>query len=194
VYARVPRQREYQCRLSYMGTHSPDRLHKLEQLFLDPARQLPEDRFLLAGSLYPGEWSWPTNVARFDHVAPADHPALYSSSRATLNITRDLMARAGYCPSGRFFEAAACGAPILSDWWEGLDEFFGPEEIAVVKNETDVLAVLSWDDAELARMAARARQRTLDEHTGEHRARQLILYLEEAAAARNSRSSMEVAS
>jgi spore maturation protein CgeB len=194
VYARVPPRPEYQCRLSYMGTHSPDREHKLQRLFLEPARQLPKERFLLAGSLYPREWSWPPNVARFDHVAPGDHPALYSSSRATLNITRDGMARAGYCPSGRFFEAAACGTPILSDWWEGLDEFFGPEEIAVVRNETDVLAVLSWDDAELARMAARARQRTLDEHTGEHRARQLILHLEEAAAARNSRSSMEVAS
>jgi len=194
VYARVPLRPEYQCRLSYMGTHSPDREHKLQRLFLEPARQLPKERFLLAGSLYPREWSWPPNVARFDHVAPGDHPALYSSSRATLNITRDGMARAGYCPSGRFFEAAACGTPILSDWWEGLDEFFGPEEIAVVRNETDVLAVLSWDDAELARMAARARQRTLDEHTGEHRARQLILHLEEAAAARNSRSSMEVAS
>jgi len=194
VYARVPPRPEYQCRLSYMGTHSADRRHKLEQLFLEPARQLPKERFLLAGSLYPREWSWPPNVARFDHVAPSGHPALYSSSRATLNITRDGMARAGYCPSGRFFEAAACGTPILSDWWEGLDEFFGPEEIAVVRNETDVLAVLSWDDAELARMAARARQRTLDEHTGEDRARQLILHLEEAAAARNSRSSMEVAS
>ena len=194
VYARVPLRPEYQCRLSYMGTHSPDREHKLQRLFLEPARQLPKERFLLAGSLYPREWSWPPNVARFDHVAPGDHPALYSSSRATLNITRDGMARAGYCPSGRFFEAAACGTPILSDWWEGLDEFFGPEEIAVVRNETDVLAVLSWDDAELARMAARARQRTLDEHTGQDRARQLILHLEEAAAARNSRRSMEVAS
>ena len=194
VYARVPPRQEYQCRLSYMGTHSPDRQHKLERLFLEPARQLPVERFLLAGSLYPRDWTWPLNVERFDHVAPADHPALYSSSRATLNITRDGMARAGYCPSGRFFEAAACGTPILSDWWQGLHEFFGPEEIVVVGNETDVIAALSRDDAELARMAGRARQRTLEEHTGEHRARQLLNFLEEAAAARNSRDSMEVAS
>lgn len=194
VYARVPPRQEYQCRLSYMGTHSPDRQHKLERLFLEPARQLPVERFLLAGSLYPWDWTWPLNVERFDHVAPADHPALYSSSRATLNITRDGMARAGYCPSGRFFEAAACGTPILSDWWQGLHEFFGPEEIVVVGNETDVIAALSRDDVELARMAGRARQRTLEEHTGEHRARQLLNFLEEAAAARNSRDSMEVAS
>jgi spore maturation protein CgeB len=163
-------------------------------LFLQPARQLPGERFLLAGSLYPREWSWPANVARFDHVAPADHPALYSSSRATLNITRDGMARTGYCPSGRFFEAAACGTPILSDWWQGLDEFFSSEEIAVVHDENDVLAALSRDDAELARMAARARQRTLEEHSGERRARQLITYLEEAESARSSWDSMGVAS
>ncbi len=191
VYARMPPRPEFQCRLSYMGTHSPDRQHKLEQLFLKPARQSKEERFLLAGSLYPRDWSWPPNVVRFDHVAPADHPALYSSSRATLNITRDGMARAGYCPSGRFFEAAACGTPILSDWWQGLDEFFGPEEIVVVSNETDVIAALGRDDAELARMAERARQRTLEEHSGERRARQLINFLEEAAS---SRASMEVAS
>ena len=194
VYSRVQPRPEYRCRLSYMGTHSSDRQHKLEQLFLEPARQFPEERFLLAGSLYPCDWSWPTNVARFDHVAPADHPALYSSSRATLNITRDGMARAGYCPSGRFFEAAACGTPILSDWWQGLDEFFGPEEIVVVGNETDVIAALSRDDVELARMARRARQRTLEEHSGERRARQLISCLEDAVAARNSRHSVEVAS
>jgi spore maturation protein CgeB len=194
VYARVQPRPEYQCRLSYMGTHSPDRQHKLERLFLQPARQLPGERFLLAGSLYPREWSWPANVARFDHVAPADHPALYSSSRATLNITRDGMARTGYCPSGRFFEAAACGTPILSDWWQGLDEFFSSEEIAVVHDENDVLAALSRDDAELARMAARARQRTLEEHSGERRARQLITYLEEAESARSSWDSMGVAS
>jgi spore maturation protein CgeB len=194
VYARVQPRPQYQCRLSYMGTHSPDRQHKLERLFLEPARQLPQEGFLLAGSLYPSDWSWPPNVARFDHVAQADHPALYSSSRATLNITRDGMARAGYCPSGRFFEAAACCTPIVSDWWEGLNEFFGPEEIAVVGNETDVLAALSRDNAELAGMATRARQRTLEEHSGERRARQLIAWLEEAATSPNSRSSIEVAS
>lgn len=194
VYARVQPQPEFQCRLSYMGTHSADRQHKLEQLFLEPARQLPKQRFLLAGSLYPRDWSWPANVTRFDHVAPADHPALYSSSRATLNITRDGMARAGHCPSGRFFEAAACCTPILSDWWEGLNEFFGPQEIVVVGSQNDVIAALSRDRGELARMARRARERTLEEHSGERRARQLISYLEEAVSARDRHDSMEVAS
>jgi spore maturation protein CgeB len=146
---------------------------------------------VLAGSLYPQDWSWPANVARFDHVAPADHPALYSSSRATLNITREGMARAGYCPSGRFFEAAACGTPILSDWWEGLNEFFDSNEIAVVRSAEEVLAALQMAGAELEHMAARARQRTLDEHSGDRRARQLLSCFEEAFA-QNRQDSMEV--
>jgi spore maturation protein CgeB len=192
VYKRVPPRPQFECLLSYMGTHSEDRRHKLEELFLSPARRMPQEKFVLAGSLYPREWTWPGNVARFDHVAPADHPALYCSSRATLNITREGMARTGYCPSGRFFEAAACGAPILSDWWEGLDEFFGPEEIAVVRDEEEVAGVLNHGEGELTRRAERARQRTLDEHSGERRARQLIGYLEESLACKRQ-DSMEVA-
>jgi len=194
VYARVPARPEFQCRLSYMGTHSADRQHKLEELFLQPAGRLPEERFVLAGSLYPREWNWPGNVTRFDHVAPADHPALYSSSRATLNITREGMARTGYCPSGRFFEAAACGTPILSDWWEGLNEFFRRDEIVVVGSAAEVISALGLDDQELASMAHRARQRTLEEHSGDCRARQLVNYCEEAVSARSRPNSVEVAS
>jgi len=194
VYARVPARPEFQCRLSYMGTHSADRQHKLEELFLQPAGRLPEERFVLAGSLYPREWNWPGNVTRFDHVAPADHPALYSSSRATLNITREGMARTGYCPSGRFFEAAACGTPILSDWWEGLNEFFRRDEIVVVGSAAEVISALGLDDQELASMAHRARQRTLEENSGDCRARQLVNYCEEAVSARSRPNSVEVAS
>jgi len=194
VYARVPARPEFQCRLSYMGTHSADRQHKLEELFLQPAGRLPEERFVLAGSLYPREWNWPGNVTRFDHVAPADHPALYSSSWATLNITREGMARTGYCPSGRFFEAAACGTPILSDWWEGLNEFFRRDEIVVVGSAAEVISALGLDDQELASMAHRARQRTLEEHSGDCRARQLVNYCEEAVSARSRPNSVEVAS
>lgn len=193
VYARAQARSEFECRLSYMGTHSADRKHKLETLFLEPARRLPQERFVLAGSLYPKEWSWPGNIVRFDHVAPAEHSTLYSSSRATLNITRDGMARTGYCPSGRFFEAAACGTPIVSDWWEGLDEFFGEQEILVARSTEEVLSALSRDDRELAAMAGRARQRTLEEHSGERRARQLTNYLEETAASRGGQRRVEVA-
>jgi spore maturation protein CgeB len=195
VHARVPVRSEFRCDLSYMGTHSPDRQHKLEQFFLEPARRLFERRFVLAGSLYPWNGGWPSNVARFDHVAPGNHPALYSSSRATLNITRDGMARRGYCPSGRFFEAAACGTPILSDMWQGLDEFFAPDkEVFVVRHAEDVMERLGCQDDELARVSALARQRTLDQHTGDSRARELIGCFEETQHANDKRKSLEAVS
>jgi spore maturation protein CgeB len=182
VHTRVPRRDEFRCDLSYMGTYAADRQHKAEELFLEPARRLPAKQFVLAGSLYPRQWTWPANLRRFEHVAPAQHPALYSSSRATLNLTRAGMARTGYCPSGRFFEAAACGTPILSDWFEGLDTFFAPgEEIFVVSDADAVVAALRCPANELAKLAEAARRRTLQEHTGEARARQLLDYLHETA-------------
>jgi spore maturation protein CgeB len=182
AHTRAEERREYRCDLSYMGTYAADRHQKLEFMFLEPARRTAGREFLLAGSLYPREWRWPDNVRRFEHVSPHDHSALYSSSRATLNVTREGMAsRGGYCPSGRFFEAAACGTPILTDWFDGLDTFFAPgEEIFVVQTADDVVSALRCPDPELHRMAARARQRTLAEHTGMNRARQLLDYLQEA--------------
>ncbi len=188
-YRRVAPVPELTCDLSYMGTYAADRQEKLDTLFLEPSRRTPEMRFLLAGTLYPWGWQWPENVQRLDHVAPALHPALYSSSRATLNITRKDMADSGYCPSGRFFEAAACGCPILTDNWEGLDTFFGPDEVLRVDSADAVIRALIADHGELETLAVRARERTLAEHSGAHRAQQLLHYLEEAQAeARRSRS------
>jgi spore maturation protein CgeB len=188
VYVRAPREARFACALSYMGTYAADRQDKLDRLFLECARRRPELPFLLAGTLYPWQWQWPPNVKRFDHVSPAEHSALYSSSRLTLNLTRAEMAACGYCPSGRFFEAAACGTPIVSDWFEGLDTFFQPgEEILIASGTEDSLQAIGLADSDLARMSARARQRTLDEHTGEHRARQMLDYFEEAFAARHKR-------
>ena len=181
VHARVPALPEFESSLSYMGTYTADRQHKLDSLFLEPARRLPQEPFVLAGSLYPRSWEWPDNVRRFEHVAPGCHPALYSSSRMTLNLTRDGMACSGYCPSGRFFEAAACGTPIVTDDWEGLQTFFQDgEEIFVVDNAEEVVEVISSPDEALKTVAAHARQRTLEEHTGEHRAQQMLSYFEEA--------------
>jgi spore maturation protein CgeB len=186
THARVDVPEAYRCAMSYMGTYAEDRQRKLEELFLEPVRQRPEETFVLAGSLYPEDISWPANLWRYPHVSPGDHPALYSGSRLTLNLTREGMARLGFCPSGRLFEAAACGTPIISDWFTGLDQFFAPsEEIFIAHNTADVLNALDASDDELARIATRARERTLAEHTGEQRARQLINYLE---AAKSSRS------
>jgi spore maturation protein CgeB len=188
IYVGAPREARFECALSYMGTYAADRQDKLDRLFLECARRRQDLPFLLAGTLYPWHWQWPANVKRFDHVSPAEHPALYSSSRLTLNLTRAEMAACGYCPSGRFFEAAACGTPIVSDWFEGLDTFFRPgEEVLIASSAEDALQALDLGDGELARMSARARQRTLDEHTGEHRARQMLDYFEEAFAARHGK-------
>jgi spore maturation protein CgeB len=152
---------------------------------------LPHEQFVLAGSLYPRGRLWPDNVRPFDHIAPAEHPALYSSSRATLNITRGGMAQAGYCPSGRFFEAAACGTPIVSDYFEGLETFFTPgEEILCASNADDVVSALSQPAAKMNRIAEAARARTLREYTGENRAEELLGYLAEVS---ESRARSEVA-
>jgi spore maturation protein CgeB len=182
VHFRVDVPPEFGGDLSYMGTYAPDRQKKLDALFLQPSRELTSHRFILAGSLYPWDCQWPQNVKRLEHVSPSDHSALYSSSRLTLNITRNDMARWGYCPSGRFFEAAACGTPIVTDWFEGLDDFFDPNgELMVVSSAEEVISAIRLPDSELLKFAARARERVLDEHTGERRARELVSAIEQAS-------------
>ena len=184
TYFRVESQDDFVCDLSYMGTFAQDRQARLDQLFLEPARRHPEKQFVLAGSLYPWDWKGSANIRKFEHVAPHAHPSFYSSSRTTLNITRQEMIRNGWCPSGRFFEAAACGTPVITDWWEGLDYFFDLErEVRVVYSAEDVETSLQMSDEELRALAGRARQRTLEEHTGQVRAGQLLHYLEEAQRA-----------
>lgn len=173
------RDERYSCELSYLGTWAEDRQDQLERLFLEPARRVPEQRFLIGGSLYPTNFPWLPNVWFIRHVPPPEHPAFYCSSRLTLSITRAAMAASGFCPSGRLFEAAACGVPLLSDEWEGLDTFFEPDrEVLIVRTSEDVSAALRRSDAELQRIGAAARARALAEHTAERRAAQLIEYLQ----------------
>ena len=189
-YRPAPPQPHYRADLSYLGTYAADRQAKLEQLLVEPARRLPEGRFLIGGAQYPDSFPWSANIYFVRHLPPAEHPAFYSSSRLTLNVTRAAMARMGHCPSGRLFEAAACGASILSDAWDGLDAFFRPgSEILIADDTGDALAALGASDAELARVGRRARERTLDEHTAGNRAAELERLIEDArgpAAARSS--------
>lgn len=175
----VPPVELFRADLSYLGTYADDRQQGVERLFLEPARRRPRRRFVLGGSQYPENFPWTPNTFYMRHVAPDYHPAFYSSSRITLNVTRRAMADTGYCPSGRLFEAAACGAPILSDEWEGLDTFFRPgEEILVADDTDDAVAALECSDEELSAIARAARERTLAEHTAEHRAIELEQLLE----------------
>jgi spore maturation protein CgeB len=165
---------EFRADLSYLGTYAADRQAALEKLFLGAARLRPADRFLIGGAQYPEEFPWLPNVAFVRHIPPPMHAEFFSSCRATLNLTRGVMARHGYCPSGRLFEAAACGAPILSDGWDGLECFFSPgNELLCVETAKDVFAALERSDEELQRMAKLARERTLAEHTGDCRVREL---------------------
>jgi spore maturation protein CgeB len=178
---------DFRSDLSYIGTYAADRQAALEALFLEPARRLPRRRFLIAGAQYPQEFPWSDNIYFVRHVAPPHHPTLYSSSRLTLNVTRRAMARTGYCPSGRLFEAAACATPILSDAWQGLDRFFSPgEEIVVAADSADAIAALALPDDALQRIARRARERALAEHSAERRARELEDILAAAFAGRRA--------
>ena len=171
----------YRADLSYLGTYADDRQEALQTLFIEPARRATAKRFLIGGSLYPGDFPWTRNIYFVPHVPPLDHSEFYSSSRLTLNVTRGTMARMGYCPSGRPFEAAACGVPIVSDWWEGLDLFFEPgTQIRIAKTTKDVLDALELSDNELSRIASAARERTLMEHTAAHRVQQLEALLQSA--------------
>jgi spore maturation protein CgeB len=174
LYHPTPPQREFCCDLSYLGTYAADRQPKLIKFLDEPARRAPSRKFIVAGPQYPENIRWAPNVSHMIHLSPPQHPAFYSSSRFTLNVTRDDMVAAGYSPSVRLFEASACGAAILSDSWPGLEEFLTPgEEILLPHGADDVVHILTdLSDEQRLRIGARARQRILDEHTSEHRARE----------------------
>jgi spore maturation protein CgeB len=171
----------YAAALSWLGTYAADRQPTLQALFIEPARRRPDLSFLIGGAQYPADFPWTANIRFVHHVPQHAHPAFLCSSRLTLNVTRAPMARMGWCPSGRLFEAAACGAAILGDAWPGLEAFYAPgREILVARGADDTLAALELDDAALGRIRRAARERTLDEHTSMHRARRLVGLLENA--------------
>lgn len=153
---------------------------------IEPARRWPEGWFFVGGPQYPEDIAWPENMVRAGHVSPAEHAAFYNAQRFTLNVTRRDMIEAGYSPSVRLFEAAACGTPILSDAWEGLDSFFAiGSEILVVESAEQVCHYLAtYDEEQRIALAARARARVLAEHTAAHRAATLECYLFEDTTAR----------
>ena len=174
MYHPTPVRDEFRCDLSYLGTYAADRQPKLMRLLNTTATQSPQHTFIVAGPQYPAGTAWASNVRRIIHLSPPEHPSFYSSSRFTLNLTREDMVAAGYSPSVRLFEASACGAAILSDAWTGLGEFLTPgEEILLPHSPEDVLRMLrDFSDAERTQLGKRARERILAEHTSEHRAAQ----------------------
>jgi spore maturation protein CgeB len=172
--------------LGYLGTFSADRQDKVERLLIEPARAWPAGSFVLAGPSYP-EQGIPPNLKRIHHVSPGEHAGFYGSLRFTLNLTRADMVHLGHAPSVRLFEAAACGVPILSDAWEGMETIFRPgEELLLVETGAEVLEALrGLPEPRRRALGEKARARVLGEHTGAHRARQLLGYIERLAGTRS---------
>ncbi len=168
--------------LGYLGTYSSDRQPALDKLLLEPARQWPRGRFMVAGPMYPDAIEWPPNVDREIHLSPREHAGFYGSQRFTLNITREAMKSAGYSPSVRLFEAGACGAPIISDWWNGLDTILEPgKQVLVAAGSEDILRFLKdYPENRRRALGAAARRRVLAEHTPAHRVLQLETWWREA--------------
>jgi spore maturation protein CgeB len=181
-YRAYPRSPRFACAMSYMGTYAPDRQEKLEEFLFGAAIALPEEQFIVAGPQYPKDVRWPSNVRHVIHLNPRWHPHLYSSSRLILNVTRRDMVLAGYSPSVRLFEAAACGAAIVSDNWPGLDAFFEPgREILLPASGDELVRYLrELDERELVAIGLAAQQRVLAAHTSQQRAKEFESEVEAA--------------
>jgi spore maturation protein CgeB len=176
--------------LGYLGTYSADRQPTLEKLLIETARRAPDLRFVVAGPQYPVTIEWPANLDRIEHLAPEEHAEFYTSLGWTLNVTRADMIAAGYSPSVRLFEAAACGTPIISDVWQGLDEIFAVgKEIETAVDASQMLGLLRRpaDDARAIGDAGRAR--VLAMHTADHRAATLEGYVADLAEPRQGSTS-----
>jgi spore maturation protein CgeB len=165
--------------LGYLGTYSPDRQPSLDRLLIDVAKRKPDRRFVVAGPQYPASLSWPDNVDRIAHLPPSAHASFYSRQRYTLNVTRSDMIAAGWSPSVRLFEAAACGCPVISDRWSGLDDFFPIGEAIHVAESTDKVCSILDEGGERQRLdlARHAQELVLSSHNGLARARDLTFYL-----------------
>lgn len=167
--------------LGYLGTYSPDRQGTLEKILMAAAESWPDGRFVVAGAMYPPEISWPENVLHIEHLPPSEHRAFYTNQRFTLNVTRQAMIGFGYSPSVRLFEAAACGVPVISDYWAGIEDFFKPGEEILIADSVEVALHYLRDMEEDSRrlIAQKARARVLESHSSAVRAREFLDYVGE---------------
>lgn len=168
-----PEARPIDYDLGYLGTYSIDRQPTLDRLLIEPARR-EHGRFCVAGPQYPREIDWPTNVERIEHLPPVEHRAFYNRQRFTLNVTRGDMIRTGFSPSVRLFEAAACGVPVISDSWPGIETFFEPDHaILLARTPDDIIHYLKMSDVDRCAIGTAARMHVLAHHTSVHRALEL---------------------
>ena len=174
-----PEDVEKKWQMGYLGTYSIDRQPTVEKLLNKPAIAEQNKKFVVAGPQYPENYKWSPNVERIEHLPPAQHRRFYNSQNYTLNVTRQDMIKAGFSPSVRLFEAAACGVPVVSDFWDGIDSFFEMgKEILIAQTPVDVINY--WkeisEDERLA-IGNRARQKVLKNHTSTVRAKELEQYI-----------------
>ena len=169
--------------ISFLGNRLPDREARVEEFFLRAAEQAPTRRFLLGGSGWEGKPIAP-NVRWIGHVGTESHNALNCSALAVLNVTRESMAANGWSPPTRVFEAAGAGACLITDAWEGIEDFLEPgREVVVARNGDEVarhVELLEWERA--AAIGAAARERVCGEHTYAQRAEQIERVLDDALA------------
>jgi spore maturation protein CgeB len=177
-----PENKENKWELGYLGTYSTDRQPTVDLLLNDVAKAYEQGKFVVAGPKYPKSINWPTNVERIEHLPPAMHRDFYNTQKYTLNVTRQDMIKAGYSPSVRLFEAAACGAPIISDYWDGLTSLFEEgKEILIARSTEDILKYLNGiDDEQRRQIGENARQKVMQVHTAKARALELEQYMHEA--------------
>lgn len=176
-----PEKTEKKWNLGYLGTYSEDRQPALDELLNKAARIYANGKFVVAGPQYPETVKWPVNVTRIHHLPPSGHRNFYNSQSFTLNITREDMKRAGYSPSVRLFEAAACGTPIISDYWKGLETLFEPGTEILISHsaEETVHLLMETPEEDRLKIGQNARNKTLKYHTARSRAGQLIGYINE---------------
>ncbi len=173
-----PEERTHKWDLGYLGCYSQDRQRAFDRLLLEPARRWGEGQFIVAGAQYPRSVHWPHNVKRLTHLALGKHRSFYNSQRFTLNITPANRSATGFSPSAHLFEAAACGTPIITDFWQGLDTFFKPDDEILISHSPDETLIYLEEISELdrRRIGYRARERVLARHTSRHRAAELESY------------------
>lgn len=176
-----PEERPKKWKMGYLGTYSDDRQPTVQELLNKPAAQFPSEKFVVAGPQYPEDFPWSKNVERIDHLPPAKHRDFYNSQEFTLNVTREDMIKAGYSPSVRLFEAAACGVPIISDYWDGIHSIFEQEkEILIARSSKEVEEYFrSISEEERKQIGENARQKVLKSHTAQARAKELVNYVKE---------------
>lgn len=176
-----PEEKDRKWQIGYLGTYSTDRQPTVQELLNIPAAEFTNKKFVVAGPNYPEDFNWSKNVERIEHLPPARHREFYNSQNFTLNVTREDMIKAGYSPSVRLFEAAACGVPIISDYWDGIDSIFEPgKEILIAKSSSEVSEYFrSISEEERKKIGERARQKVLRSHTAKARALELVNYVQE---------------